>query len=92
MKDSETEEKSEVLSVAGTQHLVQCKYRKKTEDTGQSSENFEDSEKEDVIIDVLNVINIMLLPDVNCQTSEFCIDNLSPVKEETIVPQIKSKT
>ena len=45
-----------------------------------------------MIIDVVDVINIMPLPDINCQTSEFCIDNLSPVKEETIVPQIKSKT
>ena len=89
VKDAEMEEKLEVLSVTGTEPVNNASTEKKTEETGQSSENFEDSEKEHVIIDVVDVINIMPLPDVNCQTSEFCIDNLSPVKEETIVPQIK---
>ena len=86
VKDPEIEEKSEVLSVTGTEHVNNASTEQKTEDTYQNSENFEDSEKEDAIIDVVNVINIMPFPDVNCQTSEFCIDNLSPVKEEPIVP------
>ena len=78
--------------MTGTEPVNNASTQKKTEETGQSSENFEDCEKEHVIIEVVDVINIMPLPDVNCQTSEFCIDNLSPVKEETIVLQIKSKT
>ena len=53
--------------------------------------------EQDVDVDIinLNIINIQPIkmpvpvPTLMCQTSEFSIDNLFPVKEEQIVPQIK---
>ena len=45
VKDTEMEEKLEVLSVTGTEPANNASTEKKTEETSQSSEHFEDSEK-----------------------------------------------